>query len=232
MKIAVRSAAKPSTMPDVAPRRRALQQPANRRRHPRERVLLDHRLQAVGHRLRVDERARHERQREDQREAEVHDALRRLHHQAERAEPPREPEREHDQDREGADDAEDAAVGVIAQDQPDHQPDQSGQHVARRVGEQRPDQRRRARDRQRAEAIDHALRQVRVHRDAGVDRGEHDRHHQDPRQEVLQVLAGRPLDSAAPDEGEHQGEQDRRQRHVEQLLRNVLDLQAGRASRR
>ena len=46
-----------------------------------------------------------------------------------------------------------------------------------------------------------------------------------PGQEELEVLAGRAGDRAAEQVGEHQQEQHRRDRHVEQLLGDVLDLQ-------
>ena len=101
----------------------------------------------------------------------------------------------------------------------------AGEEVADAVAEQRADQRRRPPDRQRAEAVDDALGQVGVQRDARVDGREQDRHDEDARAGVVQVLAGRAGDRAAEQVREHQHEHDRRDGHVEQLLGHVLDLQ-------
>ena len=70
-------------------------------------------------------------------------------------------------------DAVDAAVRVEAEDDAEHDDHRPGDEVADAVAQQRADQRRRLPDRQRAEAIDDALRDVGVERDAGVDRREH-----------------------------------------------------------
>ena len=61
--------------------------------------------------------------------------------------------------------------------------------------------------------------------DPGVDRREQHAHDEHAGQDVVEVLAGRPLDGAAEQVGEHQDEHHGRDRHVEQLLGDVLDLE-------
>ena len=97
--------------------------------------------------------------------------------------------------------------------------------VADAVAEQGADERRGPPDRQRAEPVDDAAGQVGVQRDARVDRREDDAHRQHPGHQVVEVVAGRARDRPAEEVGEHEDEHDRRDRHVEQLLGDVPDLQ-------
>ena len=82
----------------------------------------------------------------------------------------------------------DAAVRPVADDDADDEHHGRGQEVAHDVAEQIADHRRRPPDRQRAEAVEHALRDVGVDRDARVHRDHHDAHDQDPGQQELDVL--------------------------------------------
>ncbi len=61
--------------------------------------------------------------------------------------------------------------------------------------------------------------------DARVDGDEDDRLHEDAGEQELDVVAGRPGERAAEHVREQQREHDRRDRHVEQLNRDVLDLE-------
>ena len=135
------------------------------------------------------------------------------------------PEGEHDRERHRRDHARHAGVGPVAEDHAEHDDHRPGHEVAHGVAEQRADQRRRPPDRQRAEAVDDALGQVGVERDARVDGREQHRHHEDAGEDVVQVLAGRALDRTAEQVREHQDEHHRRDRHVQQLLGDVADLQ-------
>ena len=126
---------------------------------------------------------------------------------------------------ERGDDAGDAGLGAEAEDQADHHHDQRRDGVAHGVAGHGADDRRGPPDRHRAEAVEDALRDVRVEREAGVDRGEGDGLHQDAGEQELDVGVGRAGERAAEQVREHHREHDRRDDHVEELLRHVLDLE-------
>ncbi|CAM5269534.1 hypothetical protein STENM223S_02555 [Streptomyces tendae] len=69
-------------------------------------------------------------------------------------------------------------------------------------------------------------------RDAGVHGDHDDRHHEDARQDELDVVRRRPGQRASEEVREHQQVHDREGRDVEQLLRHVLDLQHGAPAER
>ena len=93
---------------------------------------------------------------------------------------------DHEQPR--RDHAGEAAVGSVAHDVAHREGDRRGDRVAHGVGQQRAGERRDAGDRQRPEAVEHALVHVFAQLHAGDDRGRDDGLHQDARDEDRQVV--------------------------------------------
>ena len=105
---------------------------------------------------------------------------------------------------------------------------------AGQLGEEVAEQVRRARRRQRAEAVDHALREVGGDRRRRAHHPEGERLDEDAADEVLAVVAAVDVDGAAEHVGEQQHEHQRLHRDVEQLLgdlADVLDVAAGEHER-
>ena len=153
-------------------------------------------------------------------------AFGRPHQQAEGREDPGEAEGEHDHQRQRRDHAGHARAGPEAQRHAQHD-----DHGRRRPGSGRcrPAGRRPAAPAARSAGSGSGrprpwCRSV-LSATPGVDGREQHRHHEDAREDVVQVLAGRSGDRAAEHVGEHQHEHHRRDRHVEELLGYVLDLQ-------
>ena len=112
--------------------------------------------------------------------------------------------------------------------EPDDAHQDHHEEVAHQVGERAAHQHRRARHRQRAEAVDEALAEVVGETDAGGERTEHDRLHEDAgHQEVHVGLPRRQaaLDGAAEHVAEHQHEDDRLDGGEHQQLRVAHEVE-------
>jgi predicted ATPase len=202
----------------------AEQQAAHRADQVRERVDVDERLQPAGHRRCLHERVAAKRQREDQQE---HHALHgpggahghadpQRHPRERQGEADRQPERRQQQ-RAGRD----AEAEQVAEA---HQ-DDAQQQVAEEVGQHRPHQRHPAGDRQRPEAVEHAVADIGVHVLPDRDAAHCDRLADQAGQQVLQVVVLRAVrDRPAEHVEEQHQEDDRLQRNVDQLLRCAGDL--------
>ena len=116
-------------------------------------------------------------------------------------------------------------AGAEAEDDAKDDDQRRGDRVAEQIAGERAEDRRRLPHRQRAEPVVEALLDVAVEADARVDGDEDDRLHQDPGEQELDVDLRRTTEGAPEDVREEQGEHDRRDGHVEQLERNVFDLQ-------
>ncbi len=184
----------------------------------RDWVDCDELLEPAWQRIDGDERIGQERQREQDEHRDALDPLGAARDRPEPGEDPRQrpPGEDRQQDRAG--DAEYPASRAVAERDPGRECQGRGDQVAHQVGEHRSGERRDPRDRQRLEAIEHALVEVLAQLHAsGHARGQH-RLRDDPRNEQRQVLRDAAGDRAAEDVGEHRREQQRLDRDVEELL--------------
>ena len=170
------------------------------------------------HRVGGHERVGQEGQREHHHQRDPLHALGRLADRAEPGEDPgQRPAGEHRQ-QDGAEDAEDAAARPVAHREAGGEGQRRRDRVADQVGDHRTRERGDARDRQHLEPVEdalvHVLAQLHAGGDAGGEDGLADQAGDDERQVVLDAAA----DRAAEDVGEHRGEQQRLDGHVEELL--------------
>src|SRR6266536_2821437 len=215
-------------MPHRGGHRSAEHQPAYRLRQVRHRVDLHPGLQPAGQGPGRYEHVAAEGQREQDQEPETLQGGGRADQQPDQHPHPAQGEGEEHHQRVRRRDAERVAVEPEAEQHPvaGHHADRH--HIADHVAEDQPAQRTRPGDRQTAEPVEDALRDVGVEIDAGTHAAEDDRLHRDARQYVLQVrLPVAAGDRATEQEHEHRHEHDRLQAHVEQLLRVVPDLEDG-----
>ena len=216
--------------PDVGVGRRSEPQRAHRVDHGRERVGLRELPQAVGHRLRGDERRGRERQREDRGEADRVRRLRRRREQADEREDPRERVAEQQQQEDSEHDLADRRVlEVEPADDPDDQQHGQRQAVEQDVRQRPPGQHRGARHRQRAEAVDQALLDILGEPERGHEPAEGDRLDDDAGDQEVDVIEARRHDRAAEDVDEQQHEHHRLHRVGDQqvgLARDPLEVAA------
>ena len=191
----------------------------------RERVDVHERLQPAGHRRGLHERVAAERQREDEQE---HHALHRpggAHRHADPQRDPRERQGEADRDAERREQQQRVGRDAEAEHVTEAHQDDAQQQVPEEVGEHRPDQRHRAADRQRPEAVEHALLDVGVHVLPDRDAAHRDRLADQAGQQELEVVVARAVgDRPAEHVQEQHQEDDRLQRDVDELLGRAGEL--------
>ena len=204
---------------DLGGDRGAVREVARRRHEVRDRVDVHERLQRLRQRVHRHERIRQERQREQDHHRDPLDAASTARDRAHPGEDPRDrpagEDRQHDRRRH----AEDPAPGAVAEDHAHDEGQARRDQVADEVGDHRAGQRRDPRDRQRLEAVEDALLHVLAQLHARGHAGGQDGLGDDARDHQRQVAADVAGDRAAEDEREHRGEQQRLERHVEELLR-------------
>jgi predicted ATPase/DNA-binding SARP family transcriptional activator len=205
--------------------RAAQHQAAHRADQVRDRVHVHEGLQPAGHRGGSHERVAAERQRQDQQEHHSLDGAGGADLHADPHRDPGERQREADryadrrQQRQRA--GRDAEAQYVAEADHDH----AQQQVPEELREHRAHQRRGPGDRQRPEPVEDALGDVAVHVLPDRDAAHRDRLAEQSRQQELQVVMLRAATQRpAEDVGEQHQEDDRLQRHVDQLLRRAGDL--------
>ena len=182
--------------------------------------LAKHSRQAVER----HERAREEREREDDDEDDALRRVRRADDDAEERADQQHREGEQQQQREAGERVRQVRVDAPADDQAAEAQHDDAERDRRHLREQVADQVGRARHRQRAEAVDDPLVQVRRDRCRRPHDPEGERLDEHAADHVLAVAAAGHVDHAAEDVGEEQHEHHRLQRHVEQLLGDLPDV--------
>ena len=135
------------------------------------------------------------------------------------------------QQRDPGDDLADARREAEAGGEPDGDHDDELETFVAMSASVRPVRTRRARHRQRAEAVDQAFLEVLGEAERRDEAAERHRLHDDPRHQEVDVVVARRLDRAAEDVDEEQHEHDRLDREAEQQVGLARGCGAGCASR-
>src|ERR671918_471675 len=191
----------------------------------RHRVPLGDRAQHPGHGLGGDERAGHERDREQRHERDAGYPLGCGHQAAKQHPHPDHGEGEPDQQQEAADRIGDAVADPPTDHQPADRHERDRQEGLDQVGDGMAPEHRTLGDGQRAEPVDSLVLAVVGQRQRHPECGEHDRLGEDAtHQELAVVTAAGHVDGAAEHVGEQQREHDRLNRGVAQLLGLALHV--------